>query len=85
MNVRITLPEMQRALARVKPREGVTFVELEGVETLHSYVIDFKQFNFFKNLLLHKLTAQSPCQRALHCYLLGTKLSFFYHITKHNK
>ena len=32
MNVRITLPEMQRALARVKPREGVTFVELEGVE-----------------------------------------------------
>ena len=32
MKVRITLPEMQRALARVKPREGVTFVELEGVE-----------------------------------------------------
>ncbi len=32
MKVRITLPEMQKALARVKPREGITFVELEGVE-----------------------------------------------------
>ena len=32
MKVRITLPEMQRALTRVRPREGITFVELEGVE-----------------------------------------------------
>ena len=32
MKVRITLPEMQKALTRVKPHEGVTFVELEGVE-----------------------------------------------------
>ena len=32
MKVRITLPEMQKALTRVRPREGITFVELEGVE-----------------------------------------------------
>ena len=32
MKVRITLPEMQRTLTRVRPREGITFVELEGVE-----------------------------------------------------
>ena len=30
MKVRITLPEMQKALAGVKPREGITFVELEA-------------------------------------------------------
>lgn len=77
MKVRITLPEMQKALARVKPREGVTFVELEGVETLRTYFVDFKQLSFRKNLLLHKLTAQSPCQRALHCYLTGYKIKLF--------
>ena len=32
MKVRITLPEMQKALARVKPREGITFVELEAAK-----------------------------------------------------
>jgi len=50
MKVRITLPEMQKALTRFHPREGITFVELEGVETLHTYLIDFKQLNFYKYL-----------------------------------
>lgn len=77
MKVRITLPEMQKALARVKPREGVTFVELEGVEPSDPYFADFKQLNSFANCLLHKLTAQSQCQRALLLLFIGFKVKHF--------
>ena len=55
----------------------MTAVELEGVEPSDPYFADFKQLNSFANCLLHKLTAQSQCQRALLLLLIGFKVKHF--------
>ena len=68
--------------SRGEPHEGIIFVELEGVEPSDSYLIDFKQLNFYKDLLLHKFTAQSPYQRALHLLFIGYKIK---HFQQHNQ